>query len=105
MRKMREKSGKKRGRGEEKTAMWELGKSRSTYGGRGRLATAFFEPRQGRLTEARGILSRWMLNVSPYWYIRGGTQRCRISRWLDERGQGFLKGFTLWDVCRCFKVR
>ena len=76
--------------------MWELGKSRSAYRERGRHLTAFFEPRQVRLTEARGILSRCERTVSPYWYIRGRTPRCRIRRWCTERAPGFSLGFAPW---------
>jgi hypothetical protein len=85
-----------RGKKEEKTAMWELGNLRSAYREQGRLAAAFFEPRQGRLSEARGILSRGERTVSPYWYIRGRTPRCRIRRWCTERAPGFSRGFAPW---------
>src|SRR5205085_2185879 len=34
--------------------------------------------------------------VSPYWYIRGVTSRCRIRRWRAERAPGVSPGFAPW---------
>jgi hypothetical protein len=44
---------------------------------------------------AERVLSGWIA-VSPNWYIRGVTPRCRIRRWRTERAPGFEKGFAPW---------
>jgi hypothetical protein len=46
---------------------------------------------------AHDILSPLVLAVSPYWYIRGVTPRCRIRRCEPRERQAFLQGLPLGD--------
>ena len=65
----------------QKTAMWELGKQLGTDDARA-VGQRLFLPEPGGAVRAHEPASLvGVITVSPYWYIRGVTPRCRIRRW------------------------